>query len=120
MKRLVATLCLFAATGAAVFLFHIKHQVRLLESELADTHAAILRHQEAIQVLASEWSYLNQPARLADLAERHLDYAPISAERIVRFDDLPVRAASEHSATPALAEATKARIGAVQTAGGPQ
>ena len=91
MIRLAAPLCLATAAGAALFLFHVKHQVRGLEAELADVQRANLAHREAIHVLNSEWSYLNQPARIADLARRHLGLRPIPADRIVHLADLPPR-----------------------------
>ncbi len=64
-----------------------------MEKELGIVHRDILRHQEAIQVLKTEWSYLNQPARIADLARRHLGLRPLTARQFVRLDDLPARAA---------------------------
>lgn len=98
MIRLAAPLCLAAAAGAAVFLFHVKYEVRALEDELAKTHRAIFDHQEAIQVLRTEWSYLNQPGRIADLASRHLGLRPIRASQIVRLEDLPLRATRQAGA----------------------
>jgi hypothetical protein len=64
--------------------------VRTLEQEIAETQRDILRDQEAVHVLEAEWSYLNSPARIAALAERHLGLAPIPAERVVGFEDLPL------------------------------
>ncbi|MFQ5774232.1 MAG: hypothetical protein ACE5GS_06935 [Kiloniellaceae bacterium] len=93
MTRLAAPLCLAMAAAAAVFLFHVKYQVREIERTLATTHRAILDHQEALQVLRTEWSYLNHPARIADLATRHLGLRPIPASQVIRLEDLPARAA---------------------------
>jgi len=57
-------------TGAAVF--SVKTAVAGLEEELLAVRKEIARDHEAIHVLKAEWSYLNQPTRLADLAKRHL------------------------------------------------
>jgi cell division protein FtsL len=92
MRRLTGILGLVIAVVAAVFLFAVKQEVRQMEDDLRATHRNILAQQEAIQVLETEWSYLNQPARIADLAKRHLGLRPIAAARIVRFDELPLRA----------------------------
>ncbi len=73
MTRVAGILFFLTAAGAALFLFHIKQEVREMEEELGIVHSNILRHQEAIQVLRTEWSYLNRPARIAELAERYLD-----------------------------------------------
>jgi cell division protein FtsL len=82
---------LLVAAAAALFLFTMKQDVRQMEDDLHAAHRDILDQQEAIHVLESEWSFLNQPARIEDLAIRHLGLQPIPAERIVRLDDLPLR-----------------------------
>ena len=99
MRRLTGILGLVIAAVAALFLFVVKQEVRQMEDELRAAHRDILAQQEAIHVLETEWSYLNQPARIADLAKRHLGLGPISAARIVRLDDLPLRAPSVEPAT---------------------
>ena len=109
MTRISGLLFFLTAAGAALFLFNIKQEVREMEEELGIVHRDILRHQEAIRVLKTEWSYLNQPARIADLAGRHLDLRPLTARQFVRLDDLPPR-----SARPAPSE-VPAVAGAVPT-----
>ena len=109
MIRLAGLLCLATAAGAALFLFHIKNQVLEMEAELETLHRSILGHREAIHVLNSEWSYLNRPARIADIAERRLGLRAIPANRIVHLEDLPPRPAGAESAT--LANATVAGRG---------
>lgn len=112
MIRLAGPLCLASAAGAALFLFQVKYEVRALEDELAQTHRAILDHQEAIQVLRTEWSYLNQPARIADLASRHLGLRPIRASQVIRLEDLPRRAARQAgAAAPGSPDPTKVKGG---------
>ena len=107
MTRVAGLLFFLTAAGAALFLFHIKQEVREMEQELNIVHRDILRHQAAIRVLKTEWSYLNQPARIADLAGRHLDLRPVTARQFVRLEDLPPRSArsasSEASAVPGAA-----------------
>jgi cell division protein FtsL len=92
MSRFVVLVWLTAIVVAALGLFHVKYQVQRLEEELDLTHRSILHRQEAIHILKAEWSYLNHPARLSDLARRHLDLAPLDSNRLVRLDDLPRRA----------------------------
>ena len=109
MTRIAGLLFFLTAAGAALFLFHIKQEVREMEQELGIVHRDILRHQEAIRVLKTEWSYLNQPARIADLAGRHLDLRPLTARQFVHLEDLPPRgprsALSEASAVSGAAPA---------------
>lgn len=104
MTRIAGVLFFLTAAGAALFLFHIKQEVREMEQELGIVHRDILRHQEAIRVLKTEWSYLNQPARIADLAGRHLGLRSLTARQFVRLDDLPPRGARP-ALSPALAPA---------------
>jgi hypothetical protein len=42
-------------------------------------------------VLEAEWSYLNDPTRLADLARRYTDLAPATPTQIAGFDRLVPR-----------------------------
>jgi hypothetical protein len=72
-------------------LFHVSYRVQSLEDELAQVNRDILRQQETIHVLRAEWSYLNEPSRLAELNRRHLTLAPLSADQMMRIEDLPLR-----------------------------
>ncbi len=101
MTRVAGILFFLTAVSAALFPFHIKQEVREMEEELGIAHRNILRHQEAIQVLRTEWSYLNQPARIAELAERHLAMQPLVARQFVGFEDVPDRPAGVALAAPA-------------------
>ena len=106
----------FAAL-AGIGLYHLKHEVMLLEQDLAQTNRDILKEQEALHVLQAEWTYLNDPRRLEALSKRYLELAPLAAEQVITLNDLPTRldtvitdannppAAS--GATPASAEATR-------------
>jgi cell division protein FtsL len=95
MRRFIVVCWLVAGSVTALILFQIKQEVYTLEQEIADTQRDILRDQESVHVLQAEWSYLNDPARIAALAERHLKLAPIPPERIIAFDDLPMPGAPE-------------------------
>ncbi len=103
MTRIAGLLFFLTAASAALFLFHIKQEVRELKQELGIAHRGILRHQEAIQVLKTEWSYLNRPARIAELANRHLELQPLAANQFVHIEELPYRTAS--TATTMLTQA---------------
>jgi hypothetical protein len=79
------------AVVAGVGLFHVSYRVQSLEEELARVNRDILHEQESIHVLRAEWSYLNEPQRLAELSRRHLTLAPLSANQMMRVEDLPLR-----------------------------
>jgi len=86
------TLAMFAlAAGAGGLLFQISFEVRALEDRLVGLNSKIISDQESIHVLRAEWSYLNQPSRLEDLAQRYLDLAPMETSQIQDFAALPMR-----------------------------
>ncbi len=91
MKRFALPLILTATLAIVVTLFHLKQQVGDLERELSQVNRQIVAHRETIQVLRTEWSFLNQPARIAELAERHLGMRRNQPEQLIRLDDLPLR-----------------------------
>ncbi|TQV70838.1 cell division protein FtsL [Denitrobaculum tricleocarpae] len=91
MNKLALCAWLAACALSIWFAFHIKYKVQELETELGIARAEMQQDSEAIRVLEAEWSFLNQPSHLADLSERHLDFAPLLAEQVVHLDDLPVR-----------------------------
>lgn len=74
-----------------VGLFQVKYAVQGKERELSAVNRKISLEREALRVLEAEWSYLNDPARLADLARRHTDLAPAMASQMSALENLPPR-----------------------------
>jgi hypothetical protein len=101
MIRPMTLLGLILAIAGGVGLFLLKHEVQTMESRLAEVRRGIFQDQQATHVLKAEWSYLNDPARLRDLAERHLALKPVRATQIISIDALPRR-----EAIPASMEST--------------
>jgi len=73
-----------------IALLLVSYQVKGLESELAELEHAALMQQEEIHVLNAEWSFLNRPERLARLAKRHLDLAPVAPKQLITFSYEPL------------------------------
>lgn len=87
-------LCLVLATGLALVLFFVKYEVQSLERELGEIHRAVAEDRAAVRVLRAEWSHLTDPARLRQLAQRHLDLAPLEPVQLgtdADIADLPPR-----------------------------
>lgn len=84
-----------------VGLFQVKYAVQAKERELRKVNRQIAADHEAMRVLEAEWSYLNDPVRLADLARRHTDLAPVMASQMGSFDALPMRPAAAPDALEA-------------------
>jgi hypothetical protein len=53
----------------------------------------IVEARESTHVLRAEWAYLNRLDRIGELSAMHLGMAAATPDRIVRFDDLPIRPA---------------------------
>ncbi len=99
---------LAVATGLG--LFQVAYRVQLLEEKLTRVNRQIVQERETIHVLRAEWSYLNEPGRLADLASRHLSLAPLEASQMIRIEDLPLRLPPLVAEAPAQAGAAPASI----------
>lgn len=100
---------LAAITGTG--LFQLKHVVQDMDEELARLNRQILTEHQNIHVLRAEWSRHNQPQRLQQFAQRHLDLEPMKPAQIARLSDLPRRplAEAQASAAPAGANAAPQR-----------
>lgn len=87
-----------------VGLFQVKYAVQAKERELRSVNKQITADRQILRVLEAEWSYLNDPVRLADLTRRHTDLAPAMANQIARFDDLRARPVEPAPGAPLMVE----------------
>lgn len=88
-KHALIWLGLAAVAGAV--LFETSYEVQEMEEELASLNRQIVHEQEAIQVLRAEWSFLNDPTRLENLARAHTDLRPAEARQFLALDVVPFR-----------------------------
>ncbi len=99
MIRPAMILIVLLAASLSLTLFVVKSQVQDLEGELVGYNRALTEDRQAIHVLKAEWSYLNQPARLRNLAERYLGLAAVEIRQVGTADEffppLPPRLAEE-------------------------
>src|SRR5262249_44093973 len=59
--------------------------------QVAKLRTEIRREHDAIAELRAEWSRLDSPARIQELAKRHLALKPIEQRQFDRLDQLPER-----------------------------
>ena len=85
--KLSILLALTSFVGVGMFV--LKNQVQTLESELNHINASIQEDVKSIHVLKAEWSHLNSPQRLRNLASKHISLNPARAEQIINFSELP-------------------------------
>jgi hypothetical protein len=105
MIRISAFIWILVLGLLGVGLFQVKYNVQSKEAELRSINRQIEANRSAIHVLDAEWSYLNDPTRLADLTRRHTDLTPTQASQIKHFSDLPPRPATAQPDLPALSSA---------------
>lgn len=79
------TLTCFVCFGT----FVLKNRVHELEIELVRLNKGIQNDVKTIHVLKAEWSHLNSPARLRQLAEEHILLNKARPEQIINLSALP-------------------------------
>ena len=101
MIRLGALLWLMLVVAAGFVTFKVKYAVQDIEDELNRVRKQTVAEQQEIRVLTAEWTYLNQPERLAELNRRFLQLAPIGTKQLQRkVEDIPYRPLPPPSAPP--------------------
>lgn len=90
MMRAATFLWALLATSAGAGLFLLKYQVQAEERHLKEVRKDIVGTEQSIHVLKAEWSYLNDPIRLREQAERHLAMHPMRANQIVSIETVPM------------------------------
>ncbi len=95
MTKLGAAFWLGLVLTSGFATYKVKYAVQDIEDELTRVRKQTVAEQQEIRVLTAEWTYLNQPERLADLNRRFLQLAPTSARQLQqRLEDIPLRAPS--------------------------
>ena len=90
MMRRTTVLFVFLAAALSLALFSLKYQVAARGGALAALNRPTLADRRATHVLEAEWSYLNDPGRLGDLAARHLGLRPVESEQMGTLSTLSV------------------------------
>ena len=85
MLRLLHMVVLAALFLAAADVYKIKYESTLQAEKVAKLRGEIRREQDMIANLRAEWSKLDRPDRIQELARRHLT---LKAADIVNYDPL--------------------------------
>ena len=91
MPRLSSFVLIAAAAIAALLAFRIAEQTQEMEARLRLLQRDIAAERELIHVARAEWSYLTRPARISDLARRHLSFMPLEGKRFINSETLGQR-----------------------------
>jgi len=91
MMRLLNICVIAALVFAAADVYKIKFESTRQAQRVAKVRMEIRREHDAIAALRAEWARLDSPARIQDLARRHLPLKPVEGRQFDRLDNLPER-----------------------------
>jgi cell division protein FtsL len=91
MMRLLNICVIVALVLAAADVYKIKFESTRQAQRVVKLRTEIRREHDAIAALRAEWSKLDNPTRIQDLARRHLQLRPVEVHQFDRLDDLPER-----------------------------
>ena len=92
MMRLLNMLVIAALVSAAAYVYKIKFDSTRQAEHIAKVRMEIRQEQDVIASLRAEWSKLETPARIQELAKRHLTtLRPIDPRRFDTLRNLPER-----------------------------
>lgn len=92
MMRILNILVIGALVAAAAYVYKIKFDSTRQSERIAKVQMEIRQEQDAIANLRAEWSKLDTPARIQELAKRHLTMLkPVDPRQIDTLRNLPER-----------------------------
>ena len=89
MRIIILTAIVLASLGTT--LYQVKTGIDERQAELRRLQAEIVTTQRDIAVLEAEWAFLSRPDRLMNLSTSLLDMEPISQDRILPLEAIPMR-----------------------------
>jgi hypothetical protein len=114
MTRLGALFWLGLALASGGATYSVKYAVQGVDDQLQRARRQIVADEQETRVLTAEWTYLNRPARLAELNQLFLHLAPIATTQLKqKIEDIPFR-------MPAVAVAVAVAVAAAPAAPPPE
>lgn len=89
MRIIILTAIVLASLGTT--LYQVKTGIDERQAELRRLKAEIATTQRDIAVLEAEWAFLSRPDRVMNLSVSLLDMEPISRDRILPLEAIPMR-----------------------------
>jgi hypothetical protein len=91
MTRPLTCLTLIAAAGAGLYLYQEKHRAQMIDREINRIVHATEQTRDRTGMMRAEWALLNEPDRLAGLAQQHLALQTMTPGQFVQLADLGAR-----------------------------
>ena len=89
MRIIILTAVVLASFGST--LYQVKTGIDERQAELRRLQANIVTTQRHILVLEAEWAFVSRPDRVMNLSTSLLDMKPISRDRVLPLDAIPMR-----------------------------
>ncbi len=89
MRIIILTAVVLASLGTT--LYQVKTGIDERQAELRRLQANIVTTKRDISVLEAEWAFLSRPDRVMNLSTSLLDMKPISRDRVLPLDAIPMR-----------------------------
>ena len=89
MRIIILTAVVLASFGST--LYQVKTGIDDRQAELRRLQANIVTTKRDILVLEAEWAFLSRPDRVMSLSTSLLDMTPISQDRVLPLDAIPMR-----------------------------
>ena len=89
MRIIILMAIVLASLGTT--LYQVKTGIDERQAELRRLKAEIATTQRDIAVLEAEWAFLSRPDRVMNLSASLLDMEPISRDRILPLEAIPMR-----------------------------
>jgi cell division protein FtsL len=91
MIRLINVCIIVGLVVAAAYVYRIKFESTRKAEDVARLRLEIRRQHDAIAELRAEWSKLDNPIRIQELAQRHTSLRMIDSHQFDQLDHLPDR-----------------------------
>ena len=89
MRIIILTAIVLASLGTT--LYQVKTGIDERQAELRRLQVEIATTQRDVAVLEAEWAFLSRPDRVMNLSASLLDMEPISRDRILPLEAIPMR-----------------------------
>jgi len=89
--RILHLFVIVALVLAAAYVYDIKFESTLQAERVAKLRGEIRRERDAVAALRAEWAKLDSPARIQELAQRHLKLQALDARQFDNLAALPER-----------------------------
>lgn len=113
MIRPITCVTFLLACGSGLYLYQAKHRVNVLDQQIEQIVHQTEATREQIRLLHAEWTLLNQPDRLQQLANEFLTLRPTNPNQFTSFVELdsrlppistePIPASAQPAAAPVAA-----------------